>query len=155
MLIELIRLGRDAELRALPDGKQVLNFTGAYDVGYGQNKKTVWVKCSIWGDRAAKVEPFMKKGTQLKVCLSDVEPEAWANKQGEPQAALKGRVVEFTFAGTKSQDNQESQPQGEYNPYTGATDRKGRSQDINQPQSRPVPHVNNENYADFDDDIPF
>lgn len=39
MLTKLVRIGRDAELRVLPNGTQVLNFPAVYDVGYGDNKK--------------------------------------------------------------------------------------------------------------------
>ena len=47
------RLGRDAELKVIPSGKSVTNFPVAVDIGRGEKKKTEWIDCSLWGERAA------------------------------------------------------------------------------------------------------
>ena len=49
------RLGRDSELKQLPSGKEVVNFVVAVDKGRGDNKETLWVDCSLFGERAAKL----------------------------------------------------------------------------------------------------
>ena len=43
MFIKLVRIGRDAELRYTPAGKTVCNVACAYDVGWGENKRTGWI----------------------------------------------------------------------------------------------------------------
>lgn len=43
------RLGRDAEVRSTPSGQTVLSVAVANDVGYGENKKTLWIRVSVWG----------------------------------------------------------------------------------------------------------
>src|SRR6266436_4860876 len=51
-------VGADAELQVTPKGKAVANFRlGA------RNRKgeTEWLRCQLWGDRAEKLCPFLKK----------------------------------------------------------------------------------------------
>lgn len=103
MFIKLIRLGKDAELKQLQGGKQVLNFSGAYPVGYGDNERTQWIECAIWGDRAASVQKFMVKGAQVVIYAEDLEVEAY-NKNDQDRTAgatLKCTVRNFDFAGGK------------------------------------------------------
>lgn len=45
MFIKVIRLGKDGVLGATTTGTQVLNLVGAYDIGWGVNKKTQWIEC--------------------------------------------------------------------------------------------------------------
>lgn len=145
MFTKLIRLGRDAEMKTTQSGKAVCEFTGAYDVGYGQNKQTQWVKCSLWGDRGEKVAQYLVKGSQVVVTLSDLRARAFINKNtNEPQAALEGRVIEFDFAGDKPSDNQA--PQQNY--HQQAPQQQPQQQ---APQQQPAPS----GFDDFDDEIPF
>lgn len=142
MFIEVIRLGKDAELRFTQTQQQVLNFVGAYDVGYGQNKKTQWIECSLWGDRAAKVADFMKKGQQVMVCLKDVQAEAYQGQNG-PGAKLKGTVTEFKFCGPRPEQGYQQAP----HPQQAAPQ---QYQQAPAPAPQPQP-----GFDDFDEDIPF
>ena len=45
-------LGRDAEVRTTQSGKVVCRFSVAVQEGYGDNQRTKWVKCSLFGKRA-------------------------------------------------------------------------------------------------------
>ena len=64
---ELVRIGRDAQTRYTQGGKAVTGFSVAYDNGWGDNKQTVWLDCSIWGERGEKVAASLTKGTQIVV----------------------------------------------------------------------------------------
>ena len=64
---ELVRIGKDAESRYTQGGKTVLGFSAAFDTGWGDDKKTMWLDCSAWGERFAKVAEYLKKGTQIVV----------------------------------------------------------------------------------------
>lgn len=64
---ELVRLGKGAVVRSTAAGKSVTGFTAAFDSGWGDNKKTVWLDCSAWGDRYEKVAPYLLKGSQIVV----------------------------------------------------------------------------------------
>ncbi len=138
MFTKLIRLGKDSEMGTTGSGKQVLNFVGAYDIGYGDNKKTQWVECSLWGDRGQKVAQYLLKGSQIVVTLDDLHSDAYTGKNGIG-SKLKGRVVSFDFAGEKPQQSQA--PQQQY--------QQQRPQQ--QPQQQPAPT----GFDDFDEDIPF
>lgn len=60
-------LGRDAEIRQTKDDKSVTGFAVGVDVGYGDNKQTMWVDCSMWGDRGERLADYLVKGAQLTV----------------------------------------------------------------------------------------
>ena len=61
------RLTRDAELRVTENGNMVLNFTVAVDTGYGDNKVTEYIECSLWGERGEKIGEYLTKGLQVFV----------------------------------------------------------------------------------------
>ena len=64
---ELVRLGKDATTRYTQAGKSVTGFSAAFDDGWGDNKKTVWLDCSGWGERYEKVAQYLVKGAQVVV----------------------------------------------------------------------------------------
>jgi len=57
------------EVRVTPNGKTVCNFSVADQVGYGDNAKTQWVECALWGKRAEnqKLTAMLVKGNQVTV----------------------------------------------------------------------------------------
>ncbi len=61
------RVGRDAVVRYTQAGKAVTGWALAVDRGWGDQKQTVWLDCSWWGDRGTKVADFIKKGDRLAV----------------------------------------------------------------------------------------
>lgn len=61
------RIGKDAVTRHTQGGKAVTGFSLAVDRGWGENKQTIWLDCSAWGDRWEKVAPYLLKGSQIAV----------------------------------------------------------------------------------------
>jgi single-strand DNA-binding protein len=61
------RVGRDAVVRYTQAGKAVTGWALAVDRGWGDQKQTVWLDCSWWGERGTKVSDFIKKGDRLAV----------------------------------------------------------------------------------------
>lgn len=61
------RTGKPGELRHTQGGDAVLSFSVAVDDGYGDKKSTMWFDCSVWGKRAAALEPHIGKGMPLTV----------------------------------------------------------------------------------------
>lgn len=60
------RIGKDAAVRS--GGKSVATgWSIAIDVGYGDNKQTMWIDCTMWGDRGEKVAPYIRKGDNIGV----------------------------------------------------------------------------------------
>lgn len=61
------RVGGDAVVRQTSNGKPVANWSVAVDSGYGDKKKTTWVRCTLWGDRGEKIAPHIYKGDKIGV----------------------------------------------------------------------------------------
>lgn len=107
-------VGKDAELRQA-SGKDVLNFSVAVDNGkdgQGEKRPATWYDCAIWGDRASKLEPYIKKGTKLTLTG---RPTARAH---EGKAYLGLTVNDFTFQGSSQQGDggqrREERPRDDY-----------------------------------------
>lgn len=64
---ELVRIGKDAVTRQTQGGKSVTGFSAAFDNGWGDRKQTVWLDCSMWGDRGEKLAQYLTKGSQIVV----------------------------------------------------------------------------------------
>ena len=60
-------LGQDAELKYLPSGAAILNFSVACSSGYGDKKKTTWVRCALFGKQGEALERYLKKGSKVFV----------------------------------------------------------------------------------------
>jgi len=104
MFIELIRLGKDAELKQAGQ-TEILSLYAAYDVGFGDKKKAQWIGLTMFGKRAAQVAHMMTKGTLIMATMDEVQVEEYNGK-----SYLKAKLVEFKFAGGKKQDSQDSEP---------------------------------------------
>ena len=100
------RLARDAELRNTQSGTTVCSFTIACDAGYGDKKRTEWVKVAIFGKRADGLHPFLKKGTALTV-QGEAKSNGWT-KDGEAKAEIEIFADKITLQGSK-QGSSESQ----------------------------------------------
>jgi len=61
------RIGRDAVTRYTTNQKAVTGWALAVDTGWGDNKKTTWLDCSMWGERGVKLAEHIKKGDRLGV----------------------------------------------------------------------------------------
>ena len=64
---DLVRIGKDAVVRHTQAGKVVVGFSAAFDNGFGDRKQTVWLDCSLWGERGEKVAPYLTKGSLVMV----------------------------------------------------------------------------------------
>ena len=100
------RLGRDAELKEF-GGTKCLKFSVPYDVGFGQKKETVWVSCSMWGDRGDKLSQYMKKGTMVEICGT---PSVRAYEKDGPKASLDLNVSDLKLHGGGEKPSSQSKP---------------------------------------------
>lgn len=106
-MIKLIvsgRVGSDAQLKSVGD-TVVCSFSIAHtEKVYGANpsERTIWVACSIWGERAEKLSPHITKGSFLVV-----EGSGGVNaylKDGHPSAMINCRVTSLEFGGKPTTD---------------------------------------------------
>ena len=99
-MIKLIvsgRVGSDAELKTVGD-TTVCSFSIAHtEKVYGSTpgEKTIWVNCSLWGERSIKLAPFVTKGTYIVA-----EGSGTVNsymKNGEPVGMINCRITSLEF----------------------------------------------------------
>lgn len=104
------RLTKDSELRYTQQGKEVLDINLAVDDGYGEKKRTVWFRCSLWGERALKLGEYLKKSTQVyiegKLAHQDGNPRVW----GEGKASFEVFVGDLVMLGGKKQQEDDGVP---------------------------------------------
>lgn len=101
-------IGNAAEIRNTPGGKQVTGFSVASNQGWGENKRTVWFRCSWWGDRGVKLQPYLDKGAHVLVQGEiDMEPRIWTGRTGEAQASLEVTVRDVRLLGGSKQDGEQ------------------------------------------------
>lgn len=108
-------LGNPAEVKTLPNGTTVCEFSVAVKSGYGDKEKTNWVRCAIFGKKAeGQLPSYLQKGTQVAVS-GELELQEWEGQNGKG-AALSVRVDNLDLIGGKPQGQQQSnQQQGGYN----------------------------------------
>jgi len=99
----VVRIGKDAVTRQA-GGTTVTSFSGANTVGFGDKQQTLWMDCSVWGDRGSKSAQYLTKGIQLWVSGE------LSTREHEGKTYFQLRVSEFDYCGKKS-DAQPSAPQ--------------------------------------------
>lgn len=76
-------LGKDAEVKALPSGTSVCEFSVAVKSGYGDKEKTNWVACVIFGKKAEGGLPqYLVKGAQVAIS-GELTLEEWEGANGK------------------------------------------------------------------------
>lgn len=60
-------LGRDAEYKESQSGKGRCQFSVAVNIGYGENKQTVWIDVTRWGEGARGLANLLRKGSKVAV----------------------------------------------------------------------------------------
>jgi single-strand DNA-binding protein len=91
------QLGRDAEVRFLPDGTGVASFSVADS--QGKEKPTIWWRCSLFGKRAESLAPYLTKGQSVTVSGTVTEREY--QKDGATVKAMEIRVQDVALQGGK------------------------------------------------------
>ncbi len=160
------RLGRDAEVRVTQSGTTVANLAIAVDAGYGDNKKTLWVRGALFGKRAeGGLVQYLTKGQQVAVS-GELSMSSFQKQDGTPGQSLDMRITDIDLIGGSGQ--QQGQ-QGGYQPQQSAQQNQQRPRQSNSyqqaqngnytpPQSQPQPQRGAPppgGFDDFDDEIPF
>ena len=97
------RLTRDAEVRFIPSGTPVMSFSVANNTGFGDNQKTHFFDCSMFGKRAeGKLKDYMIKGQQV-VVEGEVSLNQYQKKDGRGGASLNVFVNNVELMGSNQQ----------------------------------------------------
>ena len=162
------RLGRDVEVRTTQSGTTVANLAIAVDAGYGDNKKTLWVRGALFGKRAeGGLIQYLTKGQQIAVS-GELSMSSFQKQDGTPGQSLEMRITEIDLIGGGQQQGQ----QGGYQPQQPAQQRPQQNQQ--RPSQQYQPQQPNQyaqqsggstapqhgapppgGFDDFDDEIPF
>lgn len=90
-------IGNGAEVKQV-GSDSVCAFSIAVNKKIKGEKKTIWLDCSIWGNRAAKLAPYLLKGTRVAV-TGDLDTHEHNGK-----TYLKVRVNEVDFMSANKGD---------------------------------------------------
>lgn len=131
-------VGKDAVLRVTPNGKHIASFSLPAKTGFGENEKTSWLNCKMFGAMAEKLSAAVVKGAKVTVS-GEFVVEEWTRQDGSnaQTPTILVRDIDLPPRGTSATDTLGQQPQQQ-----------------RQHQKRPS-QANNEPPMDFDDDIPF
>lgn len=88
------RLGKNAEHRTTQGGTDVCSFSVATDVGWGENKHTVWVDVAKFGKGAEGLTRYLTKGTSVTV-VGDL-----STREHEGKTYLNCRADDISLQGS-------------------------------------------------------
>jgi single-strand DNA-binding protein len=104
-------LGRDPELRYMPDGQAVTNLNVACNrrwnnsVSGEQEEETTWYRVSVWGKQAEACNEYLEKGRQvlvegrLKPDPATGGPRLWTRQDGSVGASFEVVASSVQFLG--------------------------------------------------------
>ena len=100
-------LTRDAELKYLPGGDPIANFSVADNQG-GRDKPTIWWNCGLYGKRAESLSQYLTKGQAVTV-TGTVSEREWTDKEGNKRKSMDVRVSDVALQGGR----RDAEPQQE------------------------------------------
>lgn len=128
-------VGKDAVVRVTPNGKHIAQFSLPAKSGFGDNEKTSWLNCKMFGAMAEKLSSAAVKGAKIAV-TGEFVIEEWTRPDGT-KAQMPTILIRDIDLPPKATNSQQQTPQSS----------KARPQ--NSPAQASEPPM------DFDDDIPF
>ena len=126
-------VGKDAVLRVTPNGKHIASFSIPAKTGFGENEKTSWLKCKMFGAMAEKLSVAVVKGAKITVS-GEFVIEEWTRQDGTAAQTPTILVRDIDLPPRSGQQQSAAQPQ--------------RQQQSSTPQPSEPP-------MNFDDEIPF
>lgn len=158
------RLGADAEIRTSKANRQYVALRVATDEYRNGERTTSWVNVTYVGDRALKVAPFLKKGSQVFVMGTETVStyRTRTDEIGISRDVMADRI-EFVGSGNTNASHESSttdtgtfqqpqQPIAEPSTHTNVVDPQAISQiQVPQMPSFSAPQA----IEDEDDDLPF
>tara|TARA_R110002073_G_scaffold614_3_gene4895 strand:- start:6361 stop:6885 length:525 start_codon:yes stop_codon:yes gene_type:complete len=160
-------LGGDPEVRFMPNGTAVANFTVATSESWKdkqtgeQKEKTEWHRIVIYQRLAEIAGEYLRKGSKVYL-EGKLNTRKWQNQQGQDQYTTEIIVNNMQMldraGGVQQQANNRQQNQGGFNQQQNHNQGGfNQQQNNNQHQRNQRPQKVNpqEPTIDFDDDIPF
>ena len=146
------RLGQDPEVKFMPTGQAVCNFSVATSESWTdksgvKQERTEWHRITVWGKLGELCGEYLAKGRQVYV-EGKLQTRSWDDKDGKKMYSteIHGQNVQFLGSAPGAQANQGQQ--------AGQSQQANQGQQSQQaqPQGQHQPNVD----ANFTaDDIPF
>jgi single-strand DNA-binding protein len=152
-------LGRDPEMRYMPSGEAIANFsiacTDSFKNKAGEKQeRTEWVRIAIFGKQAEIAGEYLKKGSSVYI-EGRMQTRKWQNKEGQDQYTTEIVADRMQMLGGRSSGGS----------YDGGMDQSSGGDDYNQAptsqaSAKPAasaakPATSGSGFDDFEDDIPF
>jgi len=102
-------VGKDAVLRVTPNGKHIATFSLPAKSGFGDNEKTSWLQCKMFGAMAEKLSAAILKGAKVTV-TGEFVIEEWDKNDGS-KASIPTILVRDIDLPPKQNGQQQSRPQ--------------------------------------------
>lgn len=111
-LIIVGRLGQDPEMRYMPNGQAVTNFSVASDRVYKnangeQVRVTTWFRVSVWGKQAESCNQYLNKGSMVLIEGSlnpdkdTGSPRIWTSADGRSGSSYDVNAQTVRFLSTR------------------------------------------------------
>lgn len=117
-------LGRDPEMRYLPDGTAVTSFSMAVSDGWGENKKTIWFRVTAWRKQAELANNYLSKGSKVLIegrinADDNGGPRMWTAQDGTVRASFEVTASSITFLQSRAEAAAESSDSYDDGGYSG------------------------------------
>ena len=116
---ELIgKVGRDAEMRYMPNGNAITSFSVAVDRSYKKDgeqiKRTIWYRISVYGKFAEVCRNITKGETlfirgELQADWTTGAPKVYSKQDGTSGASFELNATEIRFLSPKSERTETTQ----------------------------------------------
>lgn len=97
-------LTRDPDVRQTAKGTAVAKFGIAANVGFGDNEKTLFMNCTVWGRQVTIVERYLKKGSKVMV-TGELVPNEWQDREGNTRKDFETHISNIVLLTPKDSDS--------------------------------------------------
>jgi single-strand DNA-binding protein len=118
-VIAIGNLGADPEVKYLPSGQAVANFSIAVSESWtdkqtGEKKeRTEWIRCEAWGKLAENCAQYLSKGSQAYI-EGSLQTDKWDDSAtGTTKYSTKVKTHTVQFLSTPRKDVGQPAPQGQ------------------------------------------
>lgn len=108
-------IGKDAVVRSTQSGEKVTGWSVAVEERVGQDKRTIWFDCTLWGKRGESLAPYLTKGGKVAVSGE------LSTREHEGKTYLTVRADQVTLLGGK-QDGERRDDAGQADQGGGRDD---------------------------------
>lgn len=99
-------IGKDATTRTTGQGDKVTGWSVAVEEHQGQEKRTIWFDCNLWGKRGETLAQYLTKGSKVAVA-GELSTRA---HEGKTYLTIRADQVTLLGGGEKREERQDDRP---------------------------------------------